>query len=103
MAFDTEPTEYVKTSLSDLQGAWMNLRDSVVELFGFPESERMLFHIDEAMSWESVRNFQSMKTTLLLIRNISIQTETPDAVQKWIEDVGQCLEAALSEIVEDRG
>jgi len=22
---------------------------------------------------------------------------------KWIEDVGQCLEAALSEIVEDRG
>jgi len=62
----------------------------------------MLFHIDEAMSWESVRNLQSMKTTLLLIRNISIQTETPDAVRKWIEDVRQCLEAALSKITEDR-
>jgi len=102
MTFGTEPTEYVKTALSDLQGAWMNLRDSVVENFGFPESERILFHIDEAMSWESVRNLQSMKSTLLLIRNISIQTETPDAVQKWIENVRQCLEEALSEIVEDR-
>jgi len=44
-----------------------------------------------------------MKSTLLLIRNISIQTETPDAVQKGIEDVGRCLEAVLSEIAEDGG
>jgi len=43
MVFDTEPTKYVKTALSDLQGAWMNLRESVVENFGFPELERMLF------------------------------------------------------------
>ena len=31
MSFETEPTGYAKTALSDLQGAWGNLRDAVVE------------------------------------------------------------------------
>ena len=56
MAFEKEPGSYEKTVLSDLQGAWQNLRDEVVEEAGFPNWERVLFHIDEAMSWESVRN-----------------------------------------------
>ena len=56
--FDTEATGYEKTAISDLQGSWGNLRDAVVEKFGFPDSERLLFHIDEAMSWESVRNLK---------------------------------------------
>jgi hypothetical protein len=73
MVFKTESTGYVKTSLSDLQGAWGNLRASVAEHFGFPDSKRMLFHIDEAMSWESVRNLQRMKSILLVIQNIADQ------------------------------
>jgi len=31
MAFDKEPVRYEKTVLSDLQGAWQDLRDTVVE------------------------------------------------------------------------
>lgn len=31
MSFKIEPTGYAKTALSDLQGAWGNLRDAVVE------------------------------------------------------------------------
>jgi hypothetical protein len=31
MASDKEPVGYEKTVLSDLQGAWQNLRDTVVE------------------------------------------------------------------------
>jgi hypothetical protein len=50
MAFITEPTEYIKTALSELQGAWGNLRNAVVDNFGFPDSDKLLFHIDEAMS-----------------------------------------------------
>ncbi len=61
MAFITEPTGYHKTALSDLQGAWGNLRESVVENFGFPGSDKLIFHIDEAMSWECVRNLTIMK------------------------------------------
>ncbi len=49
----TEQTGYIKTSLSDLQGAWENLREAVVNNFGFPNSDKLLFHIDEAMSWET--------------------------------------------------
>ena len=61
MAFHTEPPHYMKTVLSDLQGAWENLRDAVVHAHPFPESDRLLFHIDEGMSWESVRNLENMK------------------------------------------
>ncbi|GMR16388.1 MAG: hypothetical protein BMS9Abin31_0721 [Gammaproteobacteria bacterium] len=78
MAFITEPPGYEKTALSDLQGAWGNLRDAVVENFGFPDSDKLLFHIDEAMSWESVGNLKIMKTTFILIQNIALQANAPE-------------------------
>jgi len=100
MVFETESTGYIKTSLSDLQGAWGSLRRAVVENGDFNDAERMLFHIDEAMSWESVRNLQKMKSTLLVIQNISAQTNAPDEVCEWVEDVRETLEEAISEIIE---
>jgi hypothetical protein len=71
MKFYEEPPLYQKTILSDLQGAWVNLRQTVVENHPFPGSDRLLFHIDEAMSWESVRNLSQMRNTLLLIQNLA--------------------------------
>jgi len=53
MGFIKEPSGYYKTALSDLQGAWGNLRETVVNNFGFPNSDKLLFHIDEAMSWSA--------------------------------------------------
>jgi len=35
MNFESEPSGYVKTAVSDLQGSWGNLRDAVVENYGF--------------------------------------------------------------------
>ena len=35
MNFESEPTGYEKTAVSDLQGSWGNLRDAVVENYGF--------------------------------------------------------------------
>ena len=72
MTFYTEPTGCKKTALSDLQGGWQNLRDSVVEARPFPEWERLLFHIDEGMSWESVRNLEQMRAMLLVIHTVAI-------------------------------
>ncbi len=66
MVFDREPSGYEKTILSDLQGAWLNLREAVVEHAGFSGWERVLFHIDEGMSWESVRNLRYMTHCLVL-------------------------------------
>lgn len=43
MSFQEELTGYEKTALSDLQGAWENLRSTVVEQHPFPEWERLLF------------------------------------------------------------
>jgi hypothetical protein len=66
MAFEKVPGGYEKTVLSDLQGAWQNLRDAVVEHAGFTGWERALLHIDEGMSWESVRNpplYEQMSAT----------------------------------------
>lgn len=73
MPFMTEPTTYDKTALSDLQGVWQVLRDEVVEHPLFTEQVRLLFHIDEGMSWENVRDLRNMEKILLVISNIVAQ------------------------------
>ena len=102
MAFMKEPTGYDKTALSDLQGAWYNLREVVVEKLGFPDSDKLLFQIDEAMSWESVRNLHQMKQTLLLIHNIAQQTETPAEIMEWIDEVQMNLDDVFAAIAEGK-
>jgi hypothetical protein len=67
MSFFTEPVQYEKTILSDLQGAWECLRTTVTEQAGFEGWDKMLFHINEAMSWETVRQLDRMKPLLVLI------------------------------------
>ncbi|MBW1717255.1 MAG: hypothetical protein JRJ77_15770 [Deltaproteobacteria bacterium] len=91
MPFYKEPEIYGKTALSDLQGAWQNLRNEVV---------RLLFHIDEAMSWESVRNLEHMRKTLLVIQNIAAQAKAPEDVIEWIEIVREDLDEVFAAIAE---
>jgi hypothetical protein len=88
----------MKTALSDLQGAWQNLRDAVVEAHPFAESGRLLFHIDEGMSWENVRDLDSMRKTLVLIRNITAQSQVPDQVSEWVEMVWETLEKVFAAV-----
>lgn len=85
MKFEQEETGYIKTAISDLQGAWGILRDQVVEEFGFDNSDRLLLHIDEAMSWECVRALNTMKPLILIIENIAKQS---DASSEIIELIG---------------
>jgi len=73
MPFYQEPAGYHKTILSDLQGAWGNLRNAVVDNFQTVDCSKLLFHIDEAMSWESVRNLNHMRETFLLVQSIYIR------------------------------
>jgi hypothetical protein len=73
MHFYTEPVKYEKTILSDLQGAWECLRTTVTEQAGFEGWDKMLFHIDEAMSWETIRQLGRMRPLLVLIRNLAMQ------------------------------
>ncbi len=96
MPFTQEPTGYEKTILSDLQGAWQVLRVSVVESAGFDGWDRALIHIDEAMSWEVVRNLRQMPPILLIIRNICTQGNAPEVVLENIQDVDDTLKETLS-------
>lgn len=98
MAFPTEPTGYEKTILSDLQGAWGVLRESIVNSAGFEGWDRALFHIDEAMSWETVRNLRLMPPLLLIIRNLCLQGKAPNEVVQNIDDVNAVLTEALGEL-----
>lgn len=102
MAFMTVPDGYEKTALSDLQGAWGNLRSAVVESYGFTNSDKLMFHIDEAMSWESVRNLDQMKVTLLIIHNLATQAKAPEEIQELISEVRNDLEEVFSEISEGK-
>jgi hypothetical protein len=99
MGFIKEPSGYYKTTLSDLQGAWSNLRETVVNNFGFPNSDKLLFHIDEAMSWECVRNLKLMKETLLLVHNLATQS-VPEEVNELVGMVRESLEEVFSAIAE---
>jgi len=96
--FDEEPKYYGKTLFSDLQEAWENLRAAVAEGQPFPESQRLLLHIDEAMSWESVRNLSRMRKALLLIQNIASTNKIPEEL---IEEIDY-IRSILSEIPEQR-
>ena len=98
MSFYTEPTGYQKTIVSDLQGAWENLREAVAENPGFESWDRLLFHIDDAMSWESVRDLDRMKAALTVIRNIAAQTDIPDEPAYWIQQVSSILDKVLEKI-----
>ena len=100
MGFPTEPTSYEKTALSDLQGSWIGLREAVVNKFGFPDSDKLLLHIDEAMSWESVRNLERMKSTLLLVQNIISQSDAPEEIMECLGDVRETLEEVFLAIEE---
>ena len=100
MSFEVEPTGYEKTVLSELQGAWQVLRSEVVEQAGFPGWERALFHIDEAMSWESVRNLQAMHRCLVLVRNLLGQGKVPETVSEYLEQVSDLLNETLQALKE---
>ncbi len=93
-----EPQYYEKTVFSDLQEVWENLRAAVAEGQPFPESQRLLLHIDEAMSWESVRNLSRMRKALLFIQNIASRNKIPEELIEEIEYV----RSILSEIPEQR-
>ena len=98
MSFYQEEYQFHKTALSDLQGAWQNLRDTVVESHPFKDSDRIIFQIDEAMSWESVNNLKHMGNVLLLINNIAIQAKAPEEVVELIKLVRECFDATLEDI-----
>ena len=97
MAFSTEHTGYEKTILSDLQGAWTVLRESVVDTKGFDGWDRVLFHIEEATSWETVRNLNRMPPLLLIIRNLCSQGKAPGEVMESIDEINDILKEVLQE------
>lgn len=98
MPFQAEPTHYVKGALSDLQGAWSCLRDAVVNLPPSEIQHRLIFHIDEGMSWESVRNLKQMEKTILLISNIIQQSEVSTEVHEWMEDLRENFDEVMSSL-----
>ena len=98
MSFYQEPTHYEKTILSDLQGAWEVLRDEVIKELADKDCSQLLFHINEAMSWESVRNLNQMKNTLVLVQSIAQQINMADEIIELIEEVRDVLYQVLNEI-----
>lgn len=98
--FYTEPPGYAKGAWSDLQGAWGNLRDSVQDAIPFPDAEKLLRHIDEGMSWESVREPDNMRKALLLVQNIARQAQAPEEILEWIGHVRGCFDEVMEALIQ---
>lgn len=95
--FYTEKNSYKKTSLSDLQGAWENFRELLLGMHPFEDSNRVLFHVNEAMSWEIVRDLNEMKNIHLLVKNILKKTGHYESLSVEMDDIALCLEEAILE------
>ena len=95
MSFQSTPTGYEKTILSDLQGAWSNFREAVADTGGFKGAGDVLFHTDEAMSWEVVRNLKLMPSLILIIRNLCNQGKSPEEILQNLNMVNELLEKTL--------
>lgn len=52
------------------------------------------------MSWERVRNLDSMKAALLLINNIAAQADVPPDIVEWINMVWSNLEEVFAATAE---
>jgi endonuclease IV len=98
MSFFSEPSSYEKTILSDLKGAWECLREAVVEHAGFEGWDRVLFHIDEALSWETVRHLERMEPLVVLIRNLAVQGNAPQEVFEEIAEITDILKEVYQAI-----
>ncbi len=92
--FYRQQHHFHKTVLSDLQGAWSNLKEEVVNHHPFEHSDRILFQIDEAMSWESVHDLEHMGNIILIIHNTTMQSKTSDTVVnsiRWLKEEYTCV------------
>ncbi len=95
MSFTVEQTGYQKTILSDLQGAREVFRQSIVDSGGFDNADRVLFHTDEAMGWETVRNLNRMPP--LIIGNLCKQSAGTGEIMHNLEETTNILEETLAE------
>jgi len=100
MSFDAEPVVYQRTAWSDLQGAWETLRAAIVEAHPFPDWQRLLFHVDEGMSWDSVNDLNRMRKALTLVENIAAQTQLPADVIEQIAGVRESFQELLEAMAE---
>lgn len=64
---------------------------------GFDNADRVLFHIDEAMGWETVRNLAQMPQMLLIITNLCRQGNAPNEVMECVSAVKEILQEVLEE------
>lgn len=67
------------------------MRTTITEQAGFEGWDKLLFHIDEAMSWETVRHIERMEPLLVLIRNLALQGNTPPQVIEEIDEISEIL------------
>ncbi|RLC21250.1 MAG: hypothetical protein DRH93_12110 [Deltaproteobacteria bacterium] len=95
MNFQTTPTGYEKTIVSDLQGAWSIFREAVAATGGFKGAGDVLFHTDEAMSWEVVRSLKLMPPLILTIRNLCNQGKAPEEILQYLNMINEILEKTL--------
>ena len=95
--FNITPQSYNKTIISDLQGSWEWLKDAVIKEYA-GDCEELIFHINEAMSWESVRDLNHMQKTLVIIRNLLQEKGSRGEVFKIIEDLSEELKEIFTMI-----
>lgn len=70
----------------------------MVDHASFPGWERVRFHPDEAMRWETVRHLERREPLRLLIRNLAAHGEAPAEVLEAIETIAEILQEGQNDM-----
>ncbi len=100
MAISKESTGFEKTIFSDLQETWEKLRDSVFRYSNFDGCNLAVLRINEAMSWEVVRDMERMGPLLADIGDVCVRGNADDDILDNIGKVDAALRKVLPEIPE---
>lgn len=86
-----EPMPYLEAIFSDLKITFSCLRDVVFKLPQSNIRSRLLFQLNEAISFESIHDFSRMKNAFLLIKTIVWQEKLSGELLDWIDDLEVCF------------
>ena len=98
MRYDIESTTYLESILSDLKITLSCLRDTIFKLPVSNIRDRLLFHINEAMNLDSVRDLPRIQYAFLSIKNIVQQENMTGELLDFIDDIYVLLDEVFEAV-----
>jgi hypothetical protein len=93
MSSDTHTSLSIEEIFSDLQGAWLCLRDLITDLPCSDIKQCFIFHIDDVLRWE-ISEVSNMQPIIFLLTALAKENLSVDIV-RWVDEIQTIYEQML--------